>query len=137
MKFKYTAKWIDDYGISYTPRLPVIFSNPKTGAEIPLMSLVDSGASDTLLDPQVADLLGIQVTDGKKVVYGGVGGTVVGYVHTLTIRVADDRHSFTVPCAFASTGGDVMALLGQTGFFEYYKVTFEKYKNEFSVTAKT
>jgi hypothetical protein len=136
MKFKYTAKWIDDYGISYTPRLPVIFSNPQTGAEIPLMSLVDSGAADTLLDPQIADVLGIKVSEGEKVIYGGVGGTIVGYIHTLTIRVAGDRNSFTVPCAFASPGGDVMALLGQTGFFEHYKVTFEKYKNEFSVTAK-
>ena len=39
-------------------------------------------------------------------------------------------------CAFASPGGDVMALLGQRGFFEHYKVTFEKYKNEFEVIAK-
>ena len=136
MKFKYTAKWIDDYGISYTPRVPVIFSNPKTKTEIPIMSLVDSGASDTLLDPQVADVLGIDITTGERVVYGVVGGTVVGYLHTLTIRIANDRHTYDVPCSFASPGGDVMALLGQRGFFDHYKVTFEKYKNQFEIIAK-
>jgi predicted aspartyl protease len=136
MKFTYTAKWVDDYGISYTPRVPVVFSNPKTKSELPIMSLVDSGASDILLDPQIGELLGIDVPSGEKMVYAAVGSEVVGYIHTLTIRVAGDRHTHEVPCAFTEIGGDVRAVLGQRGFFEHYKIVFERYKNQFEIVAK-
>lgn len=136
MKFKYTAKWVDDYGISYTPRIPVVFIDQKTKSELPIMSLVDSGASDILLDPQIGEMLGIDIPAGKKVVYAAVGSEVVGYVHTLKIRVGGDRRTYEVPCAFTTIGGDVRAILGQRGFFENYKVVFEKYKNQFEVIAK-
>jgi hypothetical protein len=136
MKFKYTAKWIDGYGISYTPRVPIIFTNPKNKAEMPIMSLIDSGSSDTILDPQVGEILGIDITSGEKIVYGGSGGNFIGYLHPLILRVAGGRHSYDIECAFASLGGDVMALLGQRGFFEHHKVTFERYINEFEVILK-
>jgi hypothetical protein len=136
MKFKYTAKWIEDYGISYTPRIPIIFTNPKNKAEMPIMSLVDSGSSDTILDPQLGEILGIDITSGEKITYGGAGGNFIGYLHPLMLRVAGERRPYDVKCAFASLGGDVMALLGQRGFFEHHKVTFEKYINEFVVIAK-
>jgi hypothetical protein len=40
-----------------------------------------------------------------------------------------------VTCAFAPIEG-MDALFGQRGFFENYKVVFEKYKNQFEVIAK-
>ena len=87
------------------------------------MALVDSGASDILLDPQIGELLGIDIPTGEKIVYAAVGSEVVGYLHTLKMRVAGTRYTHEVPCAFTEIGGDVRAVLGQRGFFEHYKPT--------------
>ena len=137
MKFAYTSKWVDDYGVSATPRIPVVLTNPKTMAEIPVMALVDSGASDILLDPQIGEMLGIDIAAGEKIVYAAVGSRVVGYLHTLKLRIVGDRESHEVPCSFTTISSDVRVVLGQRGFFEHYKVVFEKYKNQFEVIARS
>jgi hypothetical protein len=137
MKIKYTPSFFDDYAeVEYSPRLPVVFTNPKTNREVTLFGLVDSGAAETILHARLARLFGINdITAGEKVVYGGVGGLVEGYRHALNVRVAGDRNAYDITCAFAPIA-DVDCLLGQRGFFENYKVVFEKYHNQFEIIAQ-
>jgi hypothetical protein len=51
------------------------------------------------------------------------------------LRLAGEKNEHEITCAFTPLPG-VSALLGERGFFDNYKVTFEKYKNVFSVTKK-
>ena len=44
----------------------------------------------------------------------------------------DRRNEFLITCAFLP-GLQTDALLGQSGFFENYKVIFERYHNRFQV----
>lgn len=127
MQFSYDTR-LTDYGFEMVPRVPVIFTNPKTGMNIPLFCLVDSGATDVLIHRQAAELIGINPESGEKRLYGGVGGDVVGYKHSVKIRLADDRHEFTIECAVLDLPY-YEGLLGQNGFFDNYKVIFEKYIN--------
>jgi len=137
MKVKYTPSFFDDYAaIEYAPRLPVVFTHPKTNHEVTLFGLVDSGAAETILHVRMARLLGIDdISSGQKALYSGIGGLVEGYRHTLRVRVAGERKAHEITCAFAPIE-DMDCLLGQRGFFENYKVVFEKYKNQFDVIAK-
>ena len=134
MQYKYTAQYTD-YGVEYMPRVTGFVKNPKTGNELPVFALVDSGAAETLLQRQIGEELGIDIESGEKVEFQGVGGVTAGYRHTVMLRLSGERKEHEITCAFTPLPG-VSALLGVRGFFENYKVTFEKYKNVFSVTEK-
>ena len=98
MRFQYDTR-LTAYGFEQVPRVPVMFTNPKNGLEIPVFCLVDSGASDTLLHWEIGKALGIEIEKGKKHQYAGVGGTVAGYRHPIKMRLANDRRDFLIECA--------------------------------------
>lgn len=135
MQFGYDTRYIDGYGFEMAPRLPVVFRNPKNGREMPIFCLVDSGASDILINQEIAESLGIEVKRGKPHTYGGIGGEVMGYEHVIALRIVGDDHEFTVVCSVLPLPL-YDGLLGQRGFFDNYKVVFEKYKKRFEVTAR-
>lgn len=85
--------------------------------------------------PALGKLWAIDIASGEKALYGGIGGVIEGYKHTLLMQVRGDRNTYEVTCAFAPIEG-MDALFGQRGFFENYKVVFEKDKNQFEVVAK-
>ena len=133
MKFKYDTRFTGN-GFEMVPRIPVQFRNPKNGMELPIFCLVDSGATEILINTEIAKALGIQVEKGKKKLYGGIGGVMDGYQHKITMRLAGDTHEFEVSCGVLDLPM-YDGLLGQNGFFDNYKVVFEKYKKRFEVTA--
>ena len=135
MKFKYFSQWLPNYGVLSSPRISTVFTNPKTGMSMPVFGLVDSGSASILMNPQIGTALGIDVPSGEPMTFGGIGGNVIGYKHKLTFRLIGDRNEYEVECAFAEIG-IVDAILGQIGFFDNYKVVFERYKNEFEIIAK-
>ena len=135
MKIKYEAKWLPNYGLLHEPRIPVVFRNSVNGNEVPIFCLVDSGAAHILLNTQIGEALGIEIKAGAVLEYSGIGGNVIGYKHKIKMRVAGDKNEYDVECAFAPVGS-IDGLLGQEGFFDNYKVVFEKYKNQFEVVAK-
>jgi hypothetical protein len=132
MQYKYTAKYTD-YGLEYMPRVTALVKNPKNGSELPLFALVDSGASETLLHRQIGEEIGIDIESGERVGFEGVGGVTVGYRHTVMLRLAGEKNEHEITCAFTPLPG--IQHCYERGFFEK-QVTFEKYKNVFSVTEK-
>ena len=90
----------------------------------------------TVLNAQFAELLDIDLEEGRPRRFYGITSSAVGYDHQLSIRVRQDkRHEFLITCAFLP-GLQTDALLGQNGFFENYRVIFERYKNSFQVNAR-
>jgi len=133
MQFSYTPR-ITDYGVTQEPRVPVIFTNPKTGNFILLFCLVDSGASDIILNAQFAPLLGIDLAAAASQEYQGIGDEpFAAYKHPVTIRVQSASAGFTVPCAFMPDLR-IDGILGQNGFFDTHKILFEKYRKRFDIT---
>jgi hypothetical protein len=136
MKFRYTSRFVDDFeSVEHDPLLWVSFTSPATGRGAAVLGMIDSGAAEILLHTGIGEAMGIDITSGKKALYGGIGGVIEGYKHTLLMQVRGDRNTYEVECAFAPIEG-MDALFGQRGFFENYKIVFEKYKNQFEVIAK-
>ena len=136
MKFRYTPRFLGDYdSVEYDPLLWVSFKSQTTGRGAAVLGMIDSGAAEILLHTGIGEAMGIDIPSGEKVIYSGIGGAIEGYKHTVLMQVRGDRKAHEVTCAFAPIEG-MDALFGQRGFFENYKVVFEKYKNRFEVVAK-
>jgi len=134
MQFRYDTRYTGS-GFEMAPRMPILFRNPANGLEIPVFCLVDSGASEILINAQIATALGINVTSGEPREYAGIGGVVTGYQHRISLKLMGDAQEFAVECGVLPVPL-YDGLLGQKGFFDNYKVIFEKYKKRFEVIAQ-
>ncbi len=100
-----------------------------------LFCLVDSGASDIILNAQFTPLLGIDLTTAQSQEYQGIGDEPFqAYKHQVTIRLQAAAKAFTVPCTFMPDLR-IECILGQNGFFDTHKILFEKYKKRFAITS--
>jgi len=136
MKFHYTPRFLEDYeSVEHDPLLWVTFKSPTSGGTAAVLGMIDSGAAEILLHTGIGEAMGIDIASGEKALYGGIGGVIEGYKHTVLMQVRGDRKAHEVRVAFAPIEG-MDALFGQRGFFENYKVVFEKYKNQFEIVGK-
>jgi hypothetical protein len=53
--------------------------------------LVDSGASFSILQPEIAAYLGIPITDGQRLCFHGITGKALGYPHQVPVRINQER----------------------------------------------
>lgn len=96
---------------------------------------VDSGAMVSLLRRSVADLLGIQLEQGREIRLSGVGGAhTTAFVHDLNIRFDSDIALGPTPFAIAATES-VPNLLGRLGVFDRLQVDFDASLTETRITA--
>ncbi len=136
MKFWYTPLTFDFHLVVQMPRLPAFFINPRNGREILTLPLLDSGAAMTVINKQIAEALDIDVESGRKVECQGMGGTFYVYQHQLSVRVPGLKEQTSLKCG-VTQDLETDSVLGQDGFFDSYKITFQKYKDIFEVTRKT
>ena len=109
------------------PIIPIelIFGNKKLKYEV----LVDSGADINTFDAEIADLLGIDARKGLETTIAGITGSQKGFVHEVTIVVGGRKHK-TQAAFLANLGSDASGMLGQKGFFDLYKVKFDRRKED-------
>jgi hypothetical protein len=133
LKYAYTPKY-GPQGVEYDPLVDVIFTNPTTGQSVEGRCLLDSGASSIILNDQFAALLGLDPERGIPHHFQGIArDPILAYDHSLTIQLKGDTHAYTVACSLMP-GLKMAGLLGQKGFFEHYKVVFERYKQRIELT---
>lgn len=135
MKFEYAPVLFSDGSWGQMPNVRAYIGNPKNDREEFLFPLIDSGAALSLLNRQYAKRLGINIKSGKRTDMGGVGGDFHVYEHDITVRILGIRQVLDIRCGIAANI-DTPTVLGQPGFFEAFKITFERYNKTFSVTAK-
>lgn len=87
-------------------------------------ALIDSGATISIFQEEVADELGIDIEGGKKTYLGGVGGRIKGYIHTLDVEIAAKR--FLCPIVFSREYLVSFSLLGREAFFPKFTIIFEE-----------
>ncbi len=87
--------------------------------------LIDSGADYCVFHSEIADVLGIRLKGGKKMTFYGTGGTPqVAYFHTIQIEIGG--WPMDLYCGFSSDMESLpYGLLGQTGFFDHFKIEFD------------
>jgi len=87
--------------------------------------LIDSGADYSVFDAEIGGLLDLELqgSEDAKDFRGIGGGQVTGYRHEVGMIIGG--HKFQLPVYFAEDlGRDSYGVLGQRGFFEFFRVRF-------------
>ena len=101
-----------------------------------VVCLVDSGADECPFHASIGRHLGIHVSSGLFKKFDGIADSIDAYMHTIEIQVQDFEERVKIQAGFTESDG-VYAILGQAGFFENYKVTFERYRWKMEVTSRS
>ncbi|MDZ7586474.1 MAG: aspartyl protease family protein [Patescibacteria group bacterium] len=112
-------------GSDYYPVIPLVFLIGKK--RVRSQALIDSGATISVFGEETAETLGVEIEKGEKTVLGGVGGRIVGYIHKLRVRIADQ--DFLCPIVFSREYLVSFNLLGRQEFFKRFKIVFEEKRN--------
>jgi hypothetical protein len=134
MKFDYltqpnfsdpNAPWVS------RPYIPICLRYQQDSANV--YALVDSGADTCLFHSSVGQALGLDVTTGRLQKFFGISEEGIEvYFHTLKFQIIGSTDLFEIEAGFTPSDG-VKAILGQKGFFERYKIIFERYKDRLEI----
>lgn len=118
----------------YKPIIPLRLINPKNDKGVKVDALIDSGADATVFAAVFGKDIGIKVKDGKKAQLSGLGGKVINvYFHEIIFKVGGNKIKSFVGFTYAK---GVAAILGQIGFFDKFKVSFDQAKGTIEVIPK-
>ncbi len=99
-----------------------------------VVCLVDSGADDCLFHASIGRSLGIEIESGNYVKFDGIAGSIDAYIHTIEIQLQDFPERVSIKAGFTESEG-VYAILGQAGFFEYFRICFDRRRWRIEITA--
>jgi predicted aspartyl protease len=139
MKFKY--RYLRDSsgsGRDYI-RLPLLQVRLSSGTNrSDVVGLVDTGATDCLFDRDVADALGITLADSDiQREYFGVGGqSVFGHIHLIRFQIQGFSEWVKIEVGFIDAKLPYQ-LLGQSGFFDNYEISFQRYRGRFEIRSRS
>ena len=107
------------------PVIPVLFFNGVNSFET--AALLDSGADITAIYQEMAEVLGLDLSGPREKCYG-VAGSVESVLSRIKLSLGKDheRYTFTVPVKVLQVQTSQPHLLGQVGFFDEFKITFDK-----------
>ena len=104
-------------------RFPIIEVGLCNGKkQIILNALIDSGASLSVFQPEVGTYLGINIEKGKKIYLSGIGGRILGYIHTVVLTIGST--SFPCKIVFSPEFTVSLNLLGRDNFFDPFIISF-------------
>ena len=124
LNFKYKVVTRPNGTTSKTPSIPIILSGKE---RFETMGLLDSGADVSAIPQAVAEILGLDL-NGKKEHADGIGGRVE-CIETKIIMMLEKGHehySFTIPVKVILGDYDFPILLGRTGFFNKFIISFNE-----------
>jgi len=130
MKFNYTC--IEDKFVpgnyAFLPLVDINIGKIK----LPIRCLIDSGSPITIIHSPLGVAGGIIPADGKKSSVLGIGGELVrGYYCKIILHLYETNwHSMVF---FTPDLKTPFCLLGQTGFFQYFKVIFNLQQKQFEI----
>src|SRR5258708_39040032 len=114
------------------PMLPVVLKHDSK--TYPLEGLVDSGASKSLFSEDVAKELGIDLKKCPTETYDGIGGmTVKGHLCKIKLKIPQFDEWITIEAGFVPKEFPV---IGHSGFFDNYEVTFRSYQDALEIKRK-
>lgn len=87
-------------------------------------ALVDSGATISIFQIDVAENLHVNIDRGKEIYLGGIGGRIKGYLHEIDLEIAHKK--FLAPVVFSYEYSVSFNLLGRERVFKNFKISFEE-----------
>ena len=133
MKYKYTSFFPPDRTLKWIKKsiVPIEVFGPKDSRNFD--ALVDSGADCSLFNIQVAEALGIDLSSARPARLTGISGQINGYrLEKIKIKVEGLDDAVEIPVCFVESP-TVSVLLGQEGFFDKYRIRFEKDHDIFEI----
>lgn len=131
--FPYGITMQESGNLAIFPAATVILQM-KNGDELPLVMLIDSGATVSAMPKNVAALLGIDYKDGEHLNIYGIGGKHIrAWQHNVSVRIG--ANTIQLPIAFMDNN-NAPRVLGRKGIFDAYTVVFEE-KNRRSAFVNT
>ena len=111
--------------------IPIILSAQKgiVAQSVNTDALLDSGADMCLFNAEIGEVLGLEIEKGEREPFGGIeGGRLFAFIHEVDIQVAGIDKTIKVEAGFVR-GLNTSAILGQEGFFDAFRVSFERDRN--------
>ena len=105
----------------YLPLLTIVVRHQNRKRK--LLALVDSGADACLFPRDVAEILGIDVTAGRRADLTGIGGNRIPFFFH-EIEILFGRFQVRTQAGFAKGSIGTTGLLGQKGFFDQFAISF-------------
>jgi|LDZU01.1.fsa_nt_gi hypothetical protein len=120
-KFSYFKR-----GNQYYPLIDVELTGPKR--KLVVKALVDSGATFSLFRPEIAEYLGIPISNGRKIRFHGIKAKILGYLHQIPVKINHKR--FDCYIAFSPDLKISFNILGRRNFFYPFLITFNEKQQE-------
>ena len=121
MRFPYILR----HGQLY-PIIPITLI--RNGRAIDTYALLDSGASVSLFQSEMAEALGLELEEGETVELGGIGGSIPGFQHVVTVSVG----TVVIDChiVFSRRYTGSFNIIGRQDFFRRFLITFDEVNEE-------
>ena len=110
-----------------------LFSGMKRKQHI---CLVDSGADQSLFHSSIGRNLSIDIETGRRKTFDGIVGSIEAYMHPIEVQVQDFPERVKIEVGFTESD-EVDAILGQAGFFENFRICFDRRKGRIEVTSNS
>ena len=126
MKFPYFKLPSFDPKLKWTarPYIPIRLIGPDGIWEG--YGLIDSGADRSLFNTQIAEKIGLDLNEVITEDFGGIeGGVIKAKLHKVKLQVIGMDSDVEIIAGFVSSGG-VAVILGQDGFFDAFRIKFER-----------
>jgi hypothetical protein len=126
----------------YRPVIPIHVYSPDLKYKFRHYALLDTGADYNLFHAGLLDILNVDyLKEGKREDMSGIEGTAVEtYFHDVAIEIGPWRYEaytgFTNYGMVSTSDQMLYGILGQVGFFERFKVTFDYKKREIEIRPK-
>ena len=116
-EFSYLKKGDQAY-----PLIDVELIGPK--GSLVVKALLDSGATFSIFQREIANCLGVPVSSGQSLYFQGIKSRILGYLHKIPVRV--NQEEFTCYIAFSSELEVSFNILGRNNFFFPFLITFNE-----------
>lgn len=116
-----------DGTLRHAPYIPILLRT-KFDKLVKVIALLDSGADETVLPYDLAELLGL-TTQGEAFDTGGIGGSVKVKATRLPLTIEGKRESYHLnirALILQEKEADIPLILGRHGFFEEFQITFKQ-----------
>lgn len=125
--FPYGIRFQEDGKITVFPVAEARIKSMHTASEsLFSMFLIDSGATVSVVPAEDAEVLGIDIQKGIKIIVRGLGKTdFVGYQHTVLCEI--ETHTMKIPIVFIDNPA-TLRIFGRDGLFDKFLIIFDEEK---------
>jgi hypothetical protein len=131
VKYLYRAAVPEQPGpLRYRPIVEVELFGTK--GSLRELALIDSGADRSMLNKDIAEILGIDLTHATTRRTIGITGMTTVCLIEVEIKLEGSSKKITIRAGFIDSPY-VSVLLGQQGFFDLHRITFQKVHKMFEI----